>query len=305
MTTLFRILPGIRRSYPIVFSALLLIFLYPFLAEAFEVLIVKDSDIKPYQEAVQGFKDSCGCTTRELESAGDRVSERAVTAHADAVFAVGTRAFRKATVTDRLPVIYTMVMPSGLAALQTNNVSGVSMDVSPETCLSTIAELFPGVKRIGVLSDPGHTGPYVREAAAIARSRGLELVVQPISNPQQAPALLDAMRGRVDLLWMVPDATVVNADTVDYLMLFSFQNNLPIFTFSRKYVERGAVAALTIDPTGLGRQAGEIAHALSNGGAGPVRVYAKSPRLVINKKMAAKIGIRMNHEAIRNAEQVE
>ncbi len=294
-----------RKTVLIAAALLVCLFLSSLPAAAFEVVILKDAEIAPYRDAIRGFKNACGCTVKELELSDSGALEKIAAARPDAVVAVGSDALGKAKAIKNVPVIYTMVMPSEAAALTMDNVSGISMDIAPETYLAVMSELFPGLKRVGVVSDPEHTGPFVEEASAVARARGIALVVKTIRNPRQAPALLNELRDKVDVLWMLPDSTFVNSGTVDYLMLFSFQNNVPVFSFAKKYVKRGAVAALTVDPYDMGVQAGELARLLSRGGKGPVRAYAREPRLVVNEKVAAKINARINRELVRNAEKVE
>jgi putative ABC transport system substrate-binding protein len=279
-------------------------FAVPFLAHA-EVIIIKDAEIKPYREAIEGFKSTCGCRVRELELSDSRLFEKIRTAQPDAVFAVGTRTFKKAREIKDVPAIYTMVIPSEAAEPSADNVSGVSMDIDPEAHLSAIVRLFPGIKKIGIISDPEHTGAFVNEAAAVARKRGITLIVKTISSPRQAPALLNELLNKIDLFWMLPDSTFVNSETVDYLMLFSFQNKIPVFSFSNKYVETGAAAALAINPYEMGAQSGELARLVSRGEKVPKRLYARNPRLIVNRKVISKIGVRISDEILRNAEHVE
>lgn len=292
---------------PLSAATALLAFLFAFAAlpaSAQGVFIIKDSDIQPYRDAVSGFKSACGCAARELEAKGGLAEELAA-AHPDAVVAIGTRAFRSIRgATGAAPVISLMVMPSELSAAASDNVSAVSMNVSPEAYLAAISGLLPGVKRIGVLSDPAYTGAYVKEASAAAQKTGLTLIVKTVRDPRQAPALLNELRGAIDVLWMLPDPSVVNPETLDYLMLFSFQNDIPVFSFAKKHVERGAVAALAIDPFDMGVQAGELAGSLLRGGS-PARAYARSHRLIVNANVAAKIHARVNREMMEYAEKVE
>lgn len=70
-------------------------------------------------------------------------------------------------------------------------------------------------------------------------------------------------------------------------------------------MEKGAVAALRIDPKDMGAQAGELARGLFEGGTGPVNAFARAPRLVINMKVGAKIGAAINDELVRDAEKVQ
>jgi putative ABC transport system substrate-binding protein len=87
----------------------------------------------------------------------------------------------------------------------------------------------------------------------------------PIGAPEQVPSVLAGLKGRIDWLWMVPDLTVLTPQTVDYLMLFSLESRVPIFTFARKYLDMGAALSASIDPYDMGRQAGEMALALLRG----------------------------------------
>lgn len=104
---------------------------------------------------------------------------------------------------------------------------------------------------------------------------------------------------------MLPDSTLLNSESVEYLMLFSFQNKVPVFSFSKQLVDRGAVAALSINPYDLGVQAGNIARLLSQGRKGPLRVYAEKPHLSVNRKVAAKIGVRIGNDINKTDETGE
>ena len=281
------------------------LFAAPLPAFPADVLILKDADIKPYQDAILGFQKTCNCSVQEMDLSDLGALEKALKAKPDAVVAFGTRAFRKIKAIRNIPLIYTMVMPSETADAIGENVSGVSMDIAPAAYLTAMAGLFPDAKRIGVIFNPDQTGLLVREASVVALEKGVSLVLKPVRNPHEAPALLDELRGKIEVLWMLPDATIVNSEMIDAMLLFSFQQNVPIFSFSKKYVDMGSVAALTIDPQNMGKQAGEMARSLLQDGKGPLRAYAGTPRLIINKKVSAKLGVRINGEHVKNAEAVE
>ena len=294
-----------RRTVLLTAALLLCLLAVPFLAEAFDVLIVKDADIKPYRDAIEGFKSACGCEVREMDLSDIGALERAVKARPDAVIAVGTESFRKVSRLKTIPIIYTMVIPSETAALSADNLSGVSMEIAPESYLSAIAELFPTVKRVGVLFDPSTTGAFVQNALDAARDKGITLVLKTVRDPRNMPARIDELKDKIDLLWMLPDATISNPDSIEYVMLFSFQHNLPVFSFSKKTVALGAVAALNVNPYDMGAQAGAITRRLLQGEKGPVRAYAQGPRMLVNQKVAVKIGVKLNERIFKHAETVE
>lgn len=274
-------------------------------AEACEVLVVKSADLKPYQEVIRGLADAGKCVVRELRLKDEEGIEKILQRPADVVVAIGTTAFRKVRTIKDLPVVYTMVMPTETARSLPPNISGVSMNVSPEASLSAIREVFPKAKRVGLIYDPQHTASFVEEAVRAAGAAGVELVVKQVHNPSEVPGSLDSLRDRMDVFWMLPDPTLVTVETIDYLLRFSFQHDLPVFSFSKKYVEMGAVAALDLDLYDMGVQAGEMASVLAASGAGPVRVYARKSHLLVNAKVASKMGLRIQSELMKKVKNVE
>jgi putative ABC transport system substrate-binding protein len=306
---MYHVRPDIQKRLSLFLFALgalsALIAFFPLPADAFNVIVVKSAELKPYQDALRGFRDACNCDVHELKLEEDDGGATVLRKSPDAVVAIGTTVFKKVRAIESLPVIYTMVMPSETALSLRPNISGVSMDISPETYISTMRELFPKAQKIGLLYDPQHTAAFVAEAEKAARAAGLELVDKQVRDPREIPGLLDTMRGSIDVLWMVPDATIAAAEAIDYLLYFSFQNSVPIFSFSKKYVEMGAVAALDVDPYEMGAQAGEIVNRLKSGKTGAIRAWAHASRLTINSKVAAKMGLRIKDEMTKRAENVE
>jgi len=119
----------------LVVSALILLLWRTSSSEALEVAVVKGSDIKPYNEALEGFKTSCGCNTTEFiisEMENEGIMERVLESSPDAVLAIGMDALIQVQGIKDIPVIYTMVPYSPFLDLTRKNVSGVIMFFSPE-----------------------------------------------------------------------------------------------------------------------------------------------------------------------------
>lgn len=277
---------------------------FPAPAHSCNVVVVKSADLKPYEEVLRGFKDACDCEIWEVTLRGDEKSGKLFNDPPDAVFAIGTSAFKKVKTMKAPPVVYAMVMPSE-AAEPNPNLSGVSMDISPQAYLAAMKEVFPSAKRIGLLYDPRYTKAFVRDAVKAAGAAGVELVVKEANAPNEIEALLNAMRGRIDVFWMLPDPTVVTNETVDALLHFSFEHSVPLFSFSRKYTELGAVASLEVDPYDMGAQAGELVNTLTTNRKDAIRVYARGARLLINMKVSNKMGIRIRDEVSRKGKKIE
>ena len=307
MHTIFRYITS-RTRILFLFAAMLsvLAVVCPRSTPACEVVVVNNTDLKPYQDALRGFRDASTCNVRELKLQGGEDDEDVLLHSQDAIVAVGTAAFKKIRTITSLPVVYVMVMPSETAPSSLGpNISGVSMDPSPGSSLAAMREVFPWAKKIGLLYDPKRTGAFVDEAVTAARAAGLELIAKQAHNPRDIPRLLEELRSAIDLFWMLPDPTVVTAETTDYLLRFSFQSNVPLFSFSSKYVELGAIAALDTDPYDMGAQAGDIVNRLSLGHKGAIREYARALRLSINEKVAAKMGLTIRSAVIKKAKNGE
>lgn len=113
----------------------------------------------------------------------------------------------------------------------------------------------------------------------------------------------EGLKGEVDAIWMLPDTTVVTPESIEFLLLFSLTNRIPILTFSDKYVQMGAIMALDIDPYDLGRQGGDLIRRILSGA--PVeqvqRVEPRSMVMTVNAKVARKLGLTLSEEALGRA----
>ena len=277
-------------------------------AAALDVVVVKSADIKPYNDAVEGFKASCNCSVEELNAAETEPKDLARQVRKldpDAVLAVGFDALKNLQSIKDLPIVYTMVPTITSSISAQKNISGVNMNISPEAYINAMTAVFGNLKRIGLVYNQHNMEHFATEAARIAEAKDMVIISKKANTPSDVPQLIDSMKDKIDLFWMLPDTTVVNSVAVDYLLLFSFQNRVPVFTFSRKFVEMGSLFALSIDPHDMGMQAGEVMKTLfSNGSKGPLKVDVRKPLLTINRKVMTKFGIRIKDDVMKKADVI-
>jgi putative ABC transport system substrate-binding protein len=120
---------------------------------------------------------------------------------------------------------------------------------------------------------------------------------------KEVPSAIKSMKGRIDAFWILPDTTVVTPQSMELLLLFSFENNLPTLAFSDKYVELGFLMALNIDASDIGRQAAEMAGKILKG-TGMSAVPKAPPEkavLFLNMNTARKLGLRMPEDLVRRS----
>lgn len=280
----------------------------------YEIVILRSSGIKPYEEALHGFREtiSAGIPKRGVKSifyAGikefvlaeepDRAGLRhkILAANPDLILAVGTNAFVFFRNTYVIPIIYLMVPYPQAVIKGHKNITGVNMDISPETQLNGFIETIPGIKRLGLIYNTLRSNSMVESIRVAARRKNIDLIVKETMDSRDVPGLLNGMIGKIDGFWMLPDLTVTTPQTLESMLLFSLENRIPILTFSEKYLIRGATVAIASDNRAMGEQAGEIAKKILAGmeiGTIPPTAPEKV-KVMVNDKVAAKLGIIVNH----------
>ena len=136
----------------------------------------------------------------------------------------------------------------------------------------------------------------VQDAREASRRMGIELLAEAVETPRDIPAALLKIKGRAEVIWMLPDVTVSMPRTLELFTLFSFENRIPLVTYSDKYLEKGAFMSIGVDLFDMGRQAGDMANAILAGSdlsSLPPR-EASAAVITINKIIADKFAIEID-----------
>lgn len=277
-----------------------------------DIAIVQSSRIKPYIDAVSGFRQAASniytfkgtrrvLTTRITELVlTDFESQREVrrilaTMSPRLILAVGTSALLTVREIENIPVIYIMVPYPGAINGKRKNITGIRMNIRPETQLSALLRETDDFKRIGLIYDPDQSSDFVKKIINHAgRYKKVEIITRKTRKTAEVPQLIDSLAGRIDLFWMIPDKTVVTPATLEYLLLFSLQNRVPIVTFSDKYLRLGATFSLSFDVSSIGAQAADMAQKVFNGT--PVSeievAHAEKVKFSVNAEVAESLGLK-------------
>lgn len=296
-----------KKNFPLI--ALLLIFLVPTAATG-DFLVVQSLQIKPYDEALQGFRSVCKGKTHKLVSLGlaeADIVRKVRKENPDLVLAIGMDALVKVKGIRDVPIVYVMVLNPQSLIHDSANITGVSLSIQPEKQLATLRKILPHAGRVGLLFDPGKSGAFVSKAQRAATAMGIELMAKEVHSPREAAAAIDDMTGKIHALWLLPDTTVVNPGTIDLLLLSTIENRIPVLTFSDKYAEKGALLSLEVDAAEAGRQAGEMANSILAGGdvKSIDKADARGGILTVNLIVAKKLGITIDRDLIKNARAIK
>lgn len=277
----------------LILHILAVLLLWGFPAFAAEVVVVQGERMAPFEAAVSGFEATAGVRSVERfvlsELRGADLVRSVREARPRLVLAVGRDALARVKEIREIPVVYVMVAAPEAIAGTGRNVTGVAMHVPAERYLSFFGSELRA-RRVGIIYNPARTGALVREALQAAERAGITLVPREADGPRDTVRLLAGLKGKVDALWLLPDASVVTRDTVEAFALFSQENRVPVVAFAARYLEHGALAAFEVDPADMGRQAGRMARRILGGAR--VETIAPEP--------PAKAVIRTNGAVIRN-----
>lgn len=273
---------------------LALTLILPSLAQAYDILVVESRREPAYEEVLKGFRSVRHGSERMIVLSDYAETDIARIVREDRpglVLAVGDSALAAARRIRQTPVVALMALGIHDRRSSLPNISGVGMFAQPESYMA----IFHAMKRrrIGVIHDPVRSGWYLRSARQAAEKMGFELVVREVSSPRETLNRLDALKGKVDALWMLPDTTAVTRETAEAYFRFSQNERVPLVSFAGAYLGLGAAAVLEIDRSDLGRQAAEMAASILKG-ADAAETPVSWPRkttIKINQSVLKHLGI--------------
>jgi len=282
-----------------------------------DVAVIMSARVDAYEEALQGFKRSLQHRiVAEYEMAGDFDRGREILSQIrskvkpDLIFAVGIWAVQVVMgESGNIPVVYAMILnPPSIIGAGTKNVTGASMNVSVEETIRLFKQLGPQIRRVGVVFNRAKTGYLVSLADTVARQQGLDLIAKEIRSSKEAIPALDALQGEgIDALWILPDETILAAEVLQYMLLFSYRNKVPLLGLSERQAQMGALLALSFASSeDIGRQAAELANGILGGKTAAEIPYttARQVKLTVNLKAAQKLGIEIPKSILAMADNL-
>ncbi len=279
------------------------------------IFVVKSKSIDSYNQAVEGFRHGCS-TDRSiteydldgsLENSGEMIKQMEKE-KPDLVVAVGAKAMA-ALIQAKVsrPIVFCMVMNPGEYDSQAFNITGVSLAISPKEQIEVLTSLNPKIKKIAVLLRKQSSEDLLKSTTEMAKEYGIEIIPAEIESENQVPQKLRPILGKVDAIWMLDDAFINNQETLQFVILNSLENNLPFMAISKVFVKEGALVALSPAFYNNGEQAANMAEKILTEGLKPRNIPVsthKKPDLIINLKIARKIGLTVPPTLADRAKQI-
>lgn len=280
-----------------------------------EVAILKSADISAYSEAITAFKSALPPSFQvaleyDLQGnveKGRNLARRIRASTAKVVLAVGLKAAlaAKLEILD-IPVIFCLVLDPEKYGLPTANMVGLSLDIPFRQHLKPLQTLVPKASRIGVLFDPQKTKGMQSQLLQDAKASGIKIVSEAVHTEQDVPTALNAIKDRIDALWLLPDSTVLTENTLDYLMSTTLEDHIPVIGFSAGLVRSGALVGAYLHYSDIGKQAAQLAQQLIDQPSPsvlgtiipPVRIHQS-----INQKSARYLSLSLTPDVLRQFDE--
>lgn len=183
------------------------------------------------------------------------------------------------------------------AALPRRRLSAVFIDQPPARSLALIERLLPQARQVAVL----YTQRVQANLAALQQEAGRRRVALRAHEIEHAGEVANGLRQILpgaDVLLLLPDAQVVNANNVQHLLLTTYRYRVPVIGFSQGLVRAGAIAAVYSTPAQIGAQGGDIARQWRMGeGDLPPPTHCKEFSIAFNTTVARSLGITLPDEA--------
>lgn len=279
----------------LLFSILATILALP--AYAAEILIVQSHRTPQLDQAVRQIQNSCNRShlTYVMSDYAEFDLGRIVREEQPRVLlSVGDNALKEAQKLRSTRILYSMAISVDERKLR-NNITGISLHASPEQYMKLFRKL--GLGRVGVVYSSSRSGAYIERAKHVAASFGVEVVAQKVDSPTETDSALTSLRKqRIDSIWMIPDTIAVTADNLSSFFRHSQNEKLPLITFSKSYLDKGALAALEASRLKMTAQlCGSLNQIIT--GAAPTDLPVEDIQeatLYTNESVATRIGISLS-----------
>lgn len=267
-----------------------------------EIFVIQSVKIAPYEEALNGFITARNQRVKQIiltESPSFDIRDEIERTKPPLILAIGRDALMNVRGIRDIPVIYVMVLSPDQIIDNPPNFYGISMNVQPEKQLEAFISAIPNLNNIGLIYNPYNTGDLAEEAINAAEKKGINLVIRKAEKPGDVATALKGMAESINAFWMFPDVTLLTPESMELLLITSMEKEIPVFTFSSKYLEMGALISVSVDPYDMGLQAGELAQKIMPGENQLENrvIFARKGVITLNKKVAAKIGIDLKQDA--------
>ena len=251
------------------------------------VAVVVSDELDAYERPVESFLATIDQPATVVNLGGRRAEADAVIRRFEreppsVIFAVGAKAaYAVRNGLPNTPMVYAAVINPQRYGIRGSQVTGVTMDVAPETYLSQFVGFFPDVRTVGLLRGPSMDDRTVFAVKSAADLVGVRLVIKEVSEPKQVrKAYHEMVATGIDALWLRPDREILSRESFRSLTEEARAQRMPLLVETENMVRAGGLFAVVPDPDSVGAQAGAMALQILDGAA-PAVLDQQDPEQVL------------------------
>ena len=275
-------------------------------AVAAEIAILKSSSITAYDQAITGFKSTAPSSAiySEYDLQGDlqqgrKLARKIRASEASLVVAVGLKAAlaAKLEIVD-IPIVYMMILDPSKHNLNAPNMTGTLLEIPAERQFKILRAFLPNLRRLGMLSNSATNPSKTKETIAQAAANSFVLQEFAVESEKEVPQQLRALLASTDGLLLIPDTTVLNNESIGFILEGALARRVPVIGFSPEFTRLGALVSLSVSYGEVGRETGMLAKRILDGDrklpAKPIPV--ERLKITVNLKTARFLGIEFPKE---------
>lgn len=231
-----------------------------------------------------------------------QIAQKFVGMHPEVIVGITTpsaQAIHSAVRGKNIPLIFSAVTdPVGANLvkdldLTVENITG-TIDLPPiKQQLALIKKLVPGLKKIGVIYNPGEINSIkqIEKLEMLARKEGVEIIKAPAAKSSEIYGAANKLAGAVEAFYLPNDNTVISA--LESIVRVANEHNIPTIASDDQSIKSGVLVSLANNQYEVGRDTGKLIARILNGeSASKIPVFISSnPHISFNLQTAKKLKI--------------
>ena len=268
----------------------------------------------------RGFEEGKNLVIDQQNAQADQsnlqnIGQRFVNDKVDLIYAIATPAAQTvANLTKDIPIVASAITDyEGAKLIKSNNEPGGNLtgtsDMNPiKEQIDLLLKIAPNAKTIGCIYTSSEANSEIQFKAMkeYAESKGLKVESATISNVNDIQQAAQSLVGKVDIFWEPTDNVIASA--IPTLVSVTDAAKKPVICGEPNMVKNGGLATYGIDYYELGKQSGHMAADILEGKSKPASMpiqFAKVLKAMFNKTDAAKLGITLSDDLLKDADVVE
>lgn len=227
-----------------------------------EVLILISDRISTFEEVREGIYDSLrGYNVYTYNFQGDTNLMREIPGivnrlKPNVVVAIGISVLENLVGKVDVPVVFAMVINYKKFNVENyDNIAGVSLQVPVESVFFNLKTIYPNFRKVGVICSQEYYNSFISPfVESVKLSLEVEIIPSIISSSKEYIGAYNSLSKKVDVMWMVPDTSVLDKHSIVYFINESFRTSKPTVVYSEPFVEAGGFFSVSPNYSTVGSQ---------------------------------------------------